>query len=157
MSARVRKIRAAAFELLFQLDASEPPLESCGDELRPHEDDLGPDELRRAIAMADGAWAYRRACDRELAVVSPSWPALRMPVADRCILRLGIWELNETDTSAAVVINEAVELAKLYGTEMSPAFVNGVLDSVRLRSGGDAVGETSSNESGLPSVDSEGV
>lgn len=133
MSERVRAIRQCAFELLFQLDASEPPLESA-DELEPAEEGtLGPNELSRARMMASESWAFRRESDRLLSQLAPDWPALRMPVADRCVLRLGIWELGERETPQRVVINEAVELAKLYGTESSPGFVNGVLDAAMQR------------------------
>ena len=146
---RVRLIRRGAFEMLFQLDAAEPPLDACGDAIVPSDDTgLGPDELTRARGMADGAWAHRRECDRTLSVVAPAWPALRMPAADRCVLRLGVWELEATDTDAAIVINEAVELAKQYGTDQSPSFVNGVLDSVRQR--------VESSKQAAPTTEGEG-
>lgn len=126
---RVREIRQACFELLFQLDAAEPPLENTEtlDPVAEHQ--LGPNELIRAREMATGAWSFRAEADRLLSILAPKWPALRMPVPDRCALRLGIWELAETDTPSKVIINEAIELAKLYGTEQSPPFVNGVLDA----------------------------
>ena len=53
-----------------------------------------------------------------------------MPAADRATLRLGVWELQNTPTPPKVVINEAIELAKEYGTADSARFVNGVLDAV---------------------------
>ena len=55
---------------------------------------------------------------------------MRQPPVDRNILRLGIWEMTNTDTPPKVVIDEAVELAKEFSTENSPAFVNGILDAV---------------------------
>lgn len=59
------------------------------------------------------------------------WTVDRLPNVDRAILRLAVWELIEQpEVPAAVVINEAVELAKEYSTERSSGFVNGVLDSV---------------------------
>ena len=62
---------------------------------------------------------------------SDGWSVTRMPMVDRAILRLATWELVERpDVPTAVVIDEAVELAKDYSTERSPAFVNGVLDAV---------------------------
>ncbi len=59
------------------------------------------------------------------------WRVERMDKVDLAILRLGVTELSFTDTPAQVVINEAIELAKRYGSETSARFVNGVLDAVR--------------------------
>ena len=59
-----------------------------------------------------------------------NWSLSRMAPTDRNILRLGVYELTQTDTPGQVVIHEAVELAKRFGTEDSPRFVNGVLDRI---------------------------
>ena len=62
---------------------------------------------------------------------APQWPLEQMSRVDKCILRLAIYEmLFETDLPTRVAINEAVELAKLFGHETSPKFVNGVLGSI---------------------------
>ncbi len=61
---------------------------------------------------------------------APGWPLYRIARIDRAILYLGIYELLFTDTPVAVVINEAVELAKEYGNENSGKFINGVLSAV---------------------------
>jgi N utilization substance protein B len=62
---------------------------------------------------------------------SSGWAIDRMPTVDRCILRLATYELiSELDVPVAVVIDEAVELAKEYSTEDSPRFVNGVLAAI---------------------------
>jgi N utilization substance protein B len=61
---------------------------------------------------------------------APDWPLFRIAHLDRVILYIGIYELLFTDTPVAVVINEAVELAKGYGSENSGKFVNGVLSAV---------------------------
>ena len=63
---------------------------------------------------------------------SENWRIERLAVIDRLILRLAVWELrHETDTPAAVVLNEAIELAKTFSTDDSVRFVNGVLDGIR--------------------------
>ena len=63
---------------------------------------------------------------------SQHWRLERLAVIDRLILRMAIWELqHDPDVPAAVVINEAIELARTYSTDGSVAFVNGVLDAVR--------------------------
>ena len=60
---------------------------------------------------------------------APQWPIRRLAAVDRAVLRLAIWELTSSDTPPKVVIDEAIELAKEYSTELSSGFVNGVLDA----------------------------
>jgi len=81
----------------------------------------------KAFRLASGAWEDREALDAELAKVATGWRVQRMPAVDRALLRLALYELRHTDTPVAVVISEAVELAKGYSTARSGAFVNGVL------------------------------
>lgn len=72
--------------------------------------------------------------DALIAEHSANWRVARLAVTDRIILRMGAWELrNEADTPPAVVLDEAVELARAFGTDDSPSFVNGVLDGIRKR------------------------
>lgn len=58
------------------------------------------------------------------------WSVSRMPATDRNLLRLGAYEIRYSDTPDRVAINEAVELAKRYGTANSPQFINGILDKL---------------------------
>ncbi len=81
----------------------------------------------RARKMARGAWEHRETIDQALAVAATGWRLERMPSVDRNVLRVALWELNFTSTPVAVVIDEAVELAKTHSTDRSGAFVNGVL------------------------------
>jgi N utilization substance protein B len=83
-----------------------------------------------ALALLDGVRERRAELDRVLAAKAEHWTLERMAVVDRNILRLAAYELLHTDTPERVVINEAVELAKQFGAEQSPAFVNGILDRV---------------------------
>jgi N utilization substance protein B len=72
--------------------------------------------------------------DRLIADSAEHWRVERMAVVDRNVLRMAIYELlHEPETPAAVVIDEAIEVAKKYGSEKSGTFINGVLDSIRLR------------------------
>jgi N utilization substance protein B len=88
-----------------------------------------PDPFARALVEA--AEANREACDSLLAAASVGWPIDRMAVVDRLVLRLGVTELLDPDgPPVAVVIDEAVDLAKVYSTEESGRFVNGVLSTV---------------------------
>lgn len=120
--------RAQALQLLFQADInnrtveevlsgdyaiSDGPLDPYGQELA-----LGVDSRRYAI-------------DAVIRASSASWSLSRMPVVDRNILRLALYEMiEEDDITVAVAIDEAVELAKAFGTDESPRFINGVLGSI---------------------------
>lgn len=68
--------------------------------------------------------------DEEIQAQSESWKIDRMARVDRNVLRLGAYELLFTDTPARVIINEAIEIARTFGAEGSPAFVNGILDKL---------------------------
>ncbi|MGH8873699.1 MAG: transcription antitermination factor NusB [Acidimicrobiia bacterium] len=82
----------------------------------------------KANRLAEGVLAHLAELDESIDRVSERWRVARMPVVDRAVLRLGLYELRyERGTPAAVVLSEAVRLAKAYSTERSGAFVNGVL------------------------------
>ena len=76
-------------------------------------------------------WAHRVELDDILARLSQNWRVERLARVDRNVLRIALYELAhcQADVPARVVINEAVELAKRFGSEEAPAFVNGLLDS----------------------------
>lgn len=106
-----------------------------------------PEVVRFARTLALGAWARRAASDALLEKHVTGWSLNRIQPVDRNILRLGLYELVETpETPPSVVINEAVELARLFGGKDSPAFVNGVLDGVRRRLVADIGGPPASAE-----------
>lgn len=82
----------------------------------------------RARRMIEGVIAHSDELDHAIGGASDHWSIERMPVIDRAILRLGLYELRHAPaTPAAVIVNEAVRLAKTYSTQRSGAFVNGVL------------------------------
>ncbi|MDB5305617.1 MAG: NusB antitermination factor [Phycisphaerales bacterium] len=83
-----------------------------------------------ALDMAGGTWDQREVIDKWVERIAPQWPPRRQPAVDRNLLRLAVWELTNVDTPPKVVIDEAIELAKEFSTEQSPAFINGVLDAV---------------------------
>ncbi len=89
-----------------------------------HLDDLPP----KARRLVEGVTAHADELDVAIGRASDHWTIDRMPVIDRAILRLGLYELrHEQATPPAVIVNEAVRLAKTYSTQRSGAFVNGVL------------------------------
>ncbi|HEY8648893.1 MAG TPA: transcription antitermination factor NusB [Candidatus Limnocylindria bacterium] len=78
--------------------------------------------------IVDGVLGHRKELDAEIATLAPEFPIEQMPRIDKNILRIALYELRVSgDAPAGVVIDEAVELAKLFGSEASPKFVNGVL------------------------------
>ena len=82
----------------------------------------------RAAILAQGVIEHRESLDHSIEEASEHWSVARMPLIDRNILRLGLYELEfERDTPSAVIISEAVRLAQTYSTERSGSFVNGVL------------------------------
>lgn len=85
---------------------------------------------RDAGVLADRVWSNREAIDAVISAASTRWRMERMPIVDRNVLRLGTYELLFTDLPKGVPINECIELAKLYGSATSGAFVNGVLNAV---------------------------
>ena len=85
---------------------------------------------RRAVQAARGVWQQWEFINQALERIAPQWPPRRMPAADRAILRLAVWELQNTPTPPKVVIDEAIELSKAFSTADSAGFVNGVLDKV---------------------------
>ncbi len=96
----------------------------------------GVNNLCFARDLAREAWQSRDRYDQLLRQAVTDWSLSRMPPVDRNILRLGLHELlAHPDTPPEVVINEAVELAREFGSEDSPAFVNGVLDRIRKELG----------------------
>lgn len=92
----------------------------------------GPEEeiRKRARIICEGVLSDLSTIDQLLNDFSPKWNTERMPSTDRAVLRVGTFELIGKKTPTNVVINEAIELAKKFGTENSGKFVNGVLDAI---------------------------
>lgn len=132
--------RQLAVQALFALDANpntgpEGAVESVWtEEGRPQ------GSRSRLSEMVTGAWERCEELDEAIESVSKNWKLYRMDRVDRSILRLAAFELMvKTDVPAPVVLHEAVELAKEFGTPDSPSFVNGLLDKVAHRFRADEV------------------
>lgn len=133
-----RDIRRLAFQALFQLDArGEGEAEGIRAMLREigEEDpaEFTEAEMEKAFGLALEAYRGRREADEEATRLAPTWPAHRQPAVDRAIIRLAHHEMTAGGINPKIAVNEAVELAKRYSTERSPAFVNGVLDKILKR------------------------
>ncbi len=130
-----RDIRRLAFQALFFLDARGDEDEGAvRDALETQADDdpasFSPEERDRAAELALAAYRTRRFADDAMRALAPTWPAQRQPAVDRAILRLAHYEMTATPENPKVVVNDAVEIAKRFSTDRSPAFVNGLLDKI---------------------------
>jgi len=129
MGAR-RSGREAALQMIFQLEASGASASSVI-ELFWRSFEADPEGRPYADALVRGVADHLPAIDAKITSASQNWRLERMGRVDRNLLRLGTYELMEKrDVPRAVVIDEAIELAKAYGTEDSSGFVNGVLDRI---------------------------
>ncbi len=130
---RRTKARECAFQMLYQWDVSREPMDRVMEAFWRVRSTTGE---TRALAerLATGAQACAQESDAAIAGAATNWRFDRIAPVDRTILRLGTYELlKETGTPPAVILDEAVELAKRFGEANSPAFVNGVLDAIRRR------------------------
>lgn len=128
---RRSRAREVALQLLFQRDFN-PDL-SRDDVERFARDRLRGEDLQQfGLALYDGVVSHLADIDQKLTLAAENWRLQRMPAVDRNILRLGAYELlHSADTPAPVAFDEAIELAKRFGSAESSAFVNGVLDQLR--------------------------
>lgn len=150
--ANTHDIRRLAFQALYQLDAR--PDDAAREVLDAMATDLddgsvggvgggggggggggdaqpfAPAERRKAMDLAIRAYEQRATADAFLVETAPTWPTHRQAAVDRAILRLAYFEMTTHLAPPKVVIDEAVELAKMFSTDKSSSFVNGVLDKL---------------------------
>jgi N utilization substance protein B len=129
MSGARRKARKRAVDILYEadirgLDAVTLVSGRVGAPELPPVNDY-------TVTLVEGVTEHRAQIDDVLSEHSEGWSLQRMPAVDRAVLRMGLYELLwATDVPDAVVIDEAVELAKSLSTDDSPRFVNGVLGRI---------------------------
>jgi N utilization substance protein B len=128
--ARRHQARILALQILFEVDlTAHDVLEVLA---RTLTDQDVPEDIRTyADRLVRGALAHREEIDRYIATAAPAFPVRQLPLVDRNVLRIAIYELlHERDVPIKAAINEAVELAKRFGGDNSSRFVNGVLGTV---------------------------
>jgi len=132
MSRRSRA-REIALQVLYQDDLNSDQPEDI--RLRFINSRLNHDRglIEFALKLLEGVRKHQEDVDARLEETARNWRLSRMAATDRNVLRLGAYEILFTDTPDRVVINEAIELAKRYGTNNSSQFVNGVLDRLMSR------------------------
>lgn len=122
-----RKAREVAFQMLYQM--SEGANERAMAELTLADAGLSHGAAEFAAGLSHGAWEHRFEIAEYIKKFISGWQLERLFSVDRELLHLAIYELKYSGEPQAVIINEAVELAKLYGNDDSPRFINAVLDN----------------------------
>jgi len=147
--ARRSRAREVAFQVLYQDDLNPRNNPAVGDQLierRLRADDL----VAFARSLVAGVRQHREEVDALLEQTAANWSLKRMAATDRNVLRLAAFELLHSDTPGRVAIDEAVELAKRFGSAQSAQFVNGILDKVmhgtERKEGGEEEGGESREE-----------
>mgnify|MGYP001343536527 CR=1 FL=1 len=131
MKSRTRA-RIVALQVLFELDLTDHPLGEVLDE-RSLDQNLDENQFEFARLLITGVRENTPILDKLISEHAPEWPLDQVAVVDRNILRMALWEVAfYQKTPLKVGINEAVELAKLFGTDSSPRFINGVLGSLAV-------------------------
>ena len=138
-----RKAREHALQILFQLDIrKEKPSAAV---LKHFWAEYDPDDEVKDFAeeIVKGTFKYLPKINDLIHQCAKNWSLDRMAVVDRNVLRMAVYEiLHRMDIPTSVTINEAIEIAKKYGTEESGSFVNGILDSVARTTGNLDEGKT---------------
>ena len=125
-----RKARALALKVLYEVDSVGHGADGILNRALAGSG-LSEENTEFVRAMVSGVSQNREKIDGHIRNFAPAWPIEQLPVVDRNILRLAIYEiLLDNKVPVKVAINEAVELAKTFGSENSPKFINGVLGSV---------------------------
>jgi transcription antitermination protein NusB len=134
MAAR-HKSRQRALQVLYQWDLRKQPVEDAiaavyGTLYSEEDDEPRPDRDEFMENLARGTSEMAADIDRRIAAKAEHWKLDRMPVVDRNVLRMAIYEMSRKETPPAVVIDEALELARQFSGDESVSFINGVLDAV---------------------------
>ena len=130
MTGARRKARGLALQALYEVDSVGHEAEGAVTRLLAREE-LSEENSAFVRELVGGVIHNREKVDQNIQSFAPAWPVEQISVIDRNILRIAIFEiLFDNKTPVKVAINEAVELAKRFGTDSSPRFINGVLGSI---------------------------
>ncbi len=124
-----RQARISALQALYELDTTNHPVNEVVT-YRLEDHPLPPEGEAFLRLLVDGVVLYREQLDALIHKYAPAWPVAQIAVIDRNVLRIALFELSGgADTPPKVAINEAVDLAKTFGSDSSSRFINGVLGS----------------------------
>jgi len=139
-----RQARSVALQALYEIDCANHAITQVLGE-RLHDQTVDETVRPFVFELVNGVTLHQARLDELIQRYAPEWPVDQMAIIDRNILRIAIFEIViSTTTPLRVAINEAVELAKEYGSDTSPRFVNGVLGSLAADEA--VVGATASDE-----------
>ena len=125
-----RRSRILALQALYEIDTTHHPIGTVLDQ-RLAEDPLPDEGAAFARELIAGVMKHQAELDELIQHYAPEWPVDQMAVVDRNVLRIAIYEFSISQaTPIKVAINEAVEMAKLFGSDSAPRFVNGVLGAL---------------------------
>jgi N utilization substance protein B len=127
------KARSVALQVLYEVDMTgHPPGTVLSQRIEDNPMDDGLVEFTSQIIF--GVYPLFEKLDQFISQHAPEWPMDQVAVIDRNIIRIALWEFAVSDmTPVKVAINEAIELAKMFGADSTPRFVNGVLGSLANR------------------------
>ncbi len=123
-----RVLRQQTLQLLCQFDAGNEDVALITDAQFDEDTSSTQNPDDKALKLAKEIWEDRLAGDAQIEALTPQWPIHRQPLIDRNILRLARYEIVFEMTPPVAAIDEAIELARIFSTEKSSSFVNGVLD-----------------------------
>jgi N utilization substance protein B len=142
-----RESRSLALQALYEADVTDHAPEAF--RWLIEEGDVSESSLAYALELLEGVVQERRDMDELIQQYAPAWPVRQLPVVDRNILRMALFEIgHQPEVPHKVAINEAVELAKTFGSDSSARFVNGVLGSVMDAMDQDTVGAAAQEQPG---------
>jgi N utilization substance protein B len=130
MTGERRKARELALQALYEIDLAGHASNEVMNRIL-EDNPLSPEGAAFARELMEGVMRNMEKIDGQIRHFAPAWPLDQMATVDRNILRLAIYELlHNNKVPVKVAINEAVELAKSFGADSSPRFINGVLSSI---------------------------
>lgn len=122
-----RHARAVALQALYEIDCAGHKTDQVIQHLAEN-DQLPEEGVAFAAALVNGVLSCSQSLDATISRHAPEWPVDQLAIVDRSILRMALYELQHNqDVPIKVAVNEAVELAKSFGSDTAPRFVNGVL------------------------------
>ena len=124
-----RDTRILSLQILCEVDTVNHDVEIVLSQIR-HDNQMSSKDDQFVCKLVNNVLENLQQLDNMIITYAPSWPINQMPVVDRNLLRMAIGEIEWVNsTPNKVVVNEAVEIAKIFGSDRSPSFVNGVLGS----------------------------
>ncbi|MBR0190875.1 MAG: transcription antitermination factor NusB [Thermoguttaceae bacterium] len=124
-----RRARTVALQVLFSQDLNSDA--GVPDDMIQERVKKDPEQVRYAHQLIDGVTLQKKEIDAQIEAVLENWKFSRLAETDKNVLRIGVFELMNSKDPVAILINEAIEIAKEYGDKKSGGFVNGVLDKIR--------------------------